>query len=143
MWTSTLAYWIATLFAALEIQAILYNATSQMLDSVSYIQGCFGLNAGVNTTSLNMCPKPTWPHPDDVRDSLSYIPAYNIQQCVGTTGLTLNVNTSRVARRVPSLTSCQVIIGDAIVWWRAWVILSNHRIILFIGITMTLVTMGM
>ena len=37
---------------------------------------------------------------------------------------------------------CQVIIGDAIVWWRAWVLWTDHRVILTIWITLVLATTG-
>ena len=37
---------------------------------------------------------------------------------------------------------CQVIIGDAIVWWRAWVLWTDHRVVLYTWITLVLATTG-
>ena len=99
MWTSTGAYWIATLLAAVKLQSILHDAMSKILQSVSHIHGCFDHRASGRL--LHICPKPTWLlYPFGLMDPLDYgSPAHDGQQCVGTISLMINVSISSVTSK--------------------------------------------
>ncbi|RPD71239.1 hypothetical protein L226DRAFT_204913 [Lentinus tigrinus ALCF2SS1-7] len=118
MWVSTVAYWVATLLAAVETQTILRDMMTQMLVKVSHVQSCVG-DASSGQLPLSACQAE-----GSLAEVSDYSKAYATQQCTGTAALTVNV-----------------IIGDAIVWWRAWVLWSDHRIVLYTWCTLILATM--
>ena len=95
MWISTVAYWIATLLAAVKLQSILHDTMSQIMRGLSYMYRCFDRSA--TRTSLTTCPEPTWLNTLDFMEKFDFdITALDGQQCVGTIALTINVSISSV-----------------------------------------------
>ena len=85
MWASTVAYWIATLLAAVKTQSILREMMSQMLDKVSRVQSC------VSDPSSSVAPFSAC-QAESFTDVSVFSKAYAAQQCTGTAALTVNVS---------------------------------------------------
>ena len=66
------------------------------------------------------------------------------QSWMATIGMGINVSSPPKCDAMihTSILSGQVILGDAVVWWRVWVI-WRHRAIYFAGAILLLVTLGM
>ncbi|KAI0690138.1 hypothetical protein C8T65DRAFT_102083 [Cerioporus squamosus] len=117
MWVSTVAYWIATLVAAAETYSFMRSMMSQILTRMATLQDCVGSPSGAQDPFSACINEP-------LRDLSDYSTlAYATQQCTGTAALTVNV-----------------IIGDAIVWWRAWVLWTDHRLVLYTWVILILAT---
>ncbi|RPD53457.1 hypothetical protein L226DRAFT_151187 [Lentinus tigrinus ALCF2SS1-7] len=118
MWASTAAYWIATLLVVVQAQSTMHDIMAQILVSVDHAQSCTSYSPATGRP-FSACE--TGPPVADVPD---YLEAQGIQQCTGTVALMANV-----------------IIGDAIVWWRAWVLWKDHRVVLYAWTTLVIATM--
>ncbi|RDX42086.1 hypothetical protein OH76DRAFT_144034 [Lentinus brumalis] len=107
MWMSALAYWIAILLAAAETYSALHDLASQNVDQAGTVLRC-ALDLRVDAAAARTdCQQ------EQVTTLLySSLKTYNIHDCIGTTALTVNV-----------------VIGDSIVWWRAWVLWPDNRVV--------------
>ncbi|TFK83151.1 hypothetical protein K466DRAFT_666045 [Polyporus arcularius HHB13444] len=117
MWISTAAYWLATLLAAVETYSFMRSIMSQILARIDTLQDCVGSPSG-SRLPFSACVA------EQLTNLSDYSKAYATQQCTGTAALTVNV-----------------IIGDAIVWWRAWVLWKDHRLVLCTWVILLLATM--
>ena len=135
MWMSTVAYWIATLLVAVETQLTLRNIMTHALANVDQARSCVGFSSGGRPFMDCQSESPVKEVPD-------YLEVYGAQQCIGTVALTINVSMYTDSKDQELTPVCQVIIGDAVVWWRAWVLWTDHRVVLYTWITLVLATTG-
>ncbi|TFK87851.1 hypothetical protein K466DRAFT_586036 [Polyporus arcularius HHB13444] len=116
MWMSTVSDWIATLVAVVEDYTALQDLTLRSLRRMTDMQDCIGTLPGSDATwsCFQQAPLTT------LLDS----PVHSIQNCTNTAALTVNV-----------------VIGDAIVWWRAWVLWPGDSLVRCMCVVMILATM--
>ncbi|KAI0707437.1 hypothetical protein C8T65DRAFT_740370 [Cerioporus squamosus] len=117
MWMSTVADWIGTLVAAAAAYTVLQTLTGQSLGWTSIVREC--LYPGSNFGGTEGCQEQLV----SVDVLLKNFKPYYIHDCLGTAALTVNV-----------------LIGDSIVWWRAWVLWPNSRVVRLGCIIMILLT---
>ncbi|RPD53458.1 hypothetical protein L227DRAFT_616955 [Lentinus tigrinus ALCF2SS1-6] len=119
MWASTAAYWISTLTVAARVFSKLPDLTSQILGGVADMQACMTSSWRSDTGAFgdSECPL-------DIPD----VPVF-LHEASWTQDL---ANTAS--------TTVSVVIGDAIVWWRAWVLWPNSRLVHLVCILMLLLT---
>ncbi|TFK94127.1 hypothetical protein K466DRAFT_657971 [Polyporus arcularius HHB13444] len=110
MWTTTLSYWIATLVVAAKQYIALQDLTSTTLGQIIGMRTCLGSLASSDSPASECQLASIQVMPDSSK-------AYGIQACTGTLALTVNV-----------------LSADSIVWWRAWALWPNSRIIRWICI---------
>lgn len=87
MWASTVAYWIATLLAAVETYSFMQNIMSQIMDMIEMMQDCVDAPSYPLVPFTACAAKP-------LADLSDYSKAYATQQCTGTAALTVNVSAS-------------------------------------------------
>ncbi|RPD52784.1 hypothetical protein L226DRAFT_204858 [Lentinus tigrinus ALCF2SS1-7] len=117
MWASTTAYWIAYILVMARVYNKLRELTSQSLGGVVVMQTCLVSSLGAGS-AIGNCSL-------EIPDALAFFhEAYWLRDCTETASLTV-----------------EVVIGDAIVWWRAWVLWPNGRIVRSVCIVMLLLTM--
>ncbi len=135
MWISTAAYWIANLVAAADAYAILWDLTSSLANAATTMEDCLHSLSGSNTELTCSQGEP--------RTGISS--TNGVQACTGTAAVAVNVSRvrhhTRSTRSSPAL-PVQVTIGDAIVWWRAWVLWPDNRVVRWVCVTMILLTGG-
>ncbi|RPD53463.1 hypothetical protein L226DRAFT_151131 [Lentinus tigrinus ALCF2SS1-7] len=119
MWASTTAYWLVTLAVAAKIFSKLPDLTSQILGGVADMQACMTSSWRSDTGAFgdSECPL-------DIPD----VPVF-LHEASWTQDL---ANTAS--------TTVSVVIGDAIVWWRAWVLWPDSRLVHLVCILMLLLT---
>ncbi|RPD54194.1 hypothetical protein L226DRAFT_572094 [Lentinus tigrinus ALCF2SS1-7] len=117
MWMSTLAYWTGTLVAAAEVYTNLLDLTWQNVGHAGNMLGCLSsLSAVESDAASRACYQ-------ELESGRSDYAAYNVHNCIGTAALTVNV-----------------VIGDSVVWWRAWVLWPGSRVVRSVCIIMILLT---
>ncbi|KAI0687967.1 hypothetical protein C8T65DRAFT_746850 [Cerioporus squamosus] len=118
MWISTVVCWIATLLEATEAYNVLRNLASRNMAQADAMLRCLlDLQNGFDAAP-NDCQQ------EPVEELLySSFKLYNVHDCINTAALTVNV-----------------VIGDAIVWWRAWVLWPDNRVVRSICVIMILLT---
>ncbi|RPD55644.1 hypothetical protein L226DRAFT_573037 [Lentinus tigrinus ALCF2SS1-7] len=119
MWASTAAYLIVTLTVAARVFSKLPGLTSQILGGISDMQACMVSSWCSDTSALgdSDCPLTISDMPGVFHE------AYWTQDFTNTALMTVSV-----------------VVGDAIVWWRAWVLWPDSRIVHLICIVMLLLT---
>ena len=140
MWLSTLTYWITTLMAAANAYIVLHELISQTLDRVIYMRTCL-TSLSESDTALSQCK---------IR-LLTQVPhdnsgVFDVEDCAGTAALTVNVGVCFPAGRNINTNQVyvlvQVVLGDSIVWWRAWVLWPNNKVVRCVCISMILISTG-
>ena len=82
-------------------------------------------------------------HPGE--EAETFLSAFRIQACVGTATLTINVCRSFLDLYFHPYSHAytfQIVLSDLIVWWRAWILWSQSRIVHVCGIALLLATFG-
>ncbi|RDX42094.1 hypothetical protein OH76DRAFT_1488944 [Lentinus brumalis] len=115
MWLSTLALWIVTLVAAVKAYSVLQVLTAQTSGHIANVQAC--LKSMTGSDSAYSCSS------QDPLTELAGTEAYYAEDCTGTVSLMINV-----------------VIGDSIVWWRAWVLWPDNRVVRWVGVIMIFLT---
>ncbi|TFK83154.1 hypothetical protein K466DRAFT_589968 [Polyporus arcularius HHB13444] len=116
MWLSTVTHWIATLVASANDYSAMQDTLSRSVDQIGNAKNCLRVFTGSDAASS--CP------PQPLLTESGDTEGYNINGCTGTVSLMVNV-----------------VIGDSIVWWRAWVLWPNSRVVRYVCVTMILLTM--
>ena len=93
MWASTVAYWIATLLAAVKTESILREMLSQALLKISLVQSCMS-NPSSSVAPFSACQAASFDDP-------VFPDVYATQQCIGTAALTVNVSISAYSSICP------------------------------------------
>ncbi|RDX41691.1 hypothetical protein OH76DRAFT_1489269 [Lentinus brumalis] len=115
MWLSTVAHWSVTLVAVAKAFAVVGDLTKQALDQLGEMQDC--LYSMTRSEGAYRCS------PQDLMSHLGDNEEYNIEVCTGTVALIINV-----------------VIGDSIVWWRAWVLWPDSRVVRWVCVIMIFLT---
>ena len=137
LWASTTAYWIVNLVITARVFSKLPIFTLQSLEAVADMQACLVSSWGVNGT-FGDCPL-------NLPDVSAYLrEASWTQDFASTTTTTISVSHERIfcSHSVPIPISRQVVVGDAIIWWRAWVLWPRSYAVRLLCILMLLLTLG-
>lgn len=134
LWTSTAAYWIVTLIVTARVFQELHNLTSQSVRGVASVQACLVASWTVENADVD-CPL------DGPNTFAFFNEMYWIRDYTETVTLTIGVSPHRPYDAITDLL-LKVVVSDAIVWWRAWVLWPLNRVVRCLCIVLILLTIG-
>ena len=134
LWTSTAAYWIVTLIVTARVFQELHDLTSQSFRGVASVQACLVMSWTSKNATFNC--RLIGPN------TLAFFnEMYWIRDYTETVTLTIGVSPHCPDGANADL-PLKVVVSDAIVWWRAWVLWPHNRVVRGLCIVLILLTIG-
>ena len=134
LWTSTAAYWIVTLIVTARVFQELHDLTSQSFRGVVDVQACLV----ASWTAENAAPTCQLDGPNTLA---FFDEMYFIRDYTEVVTLTIGVSPHCLDGAITDL-PLKVVVSDAIVWWRAWVLWPHSRVLRCLCIVLMLLTIS-